>query len=242
MKLKLGKMTSKEMAIWFNLSYNTYKNKIAYYLEKLEDYCEFERIYGGIIVKEIYIEEYDKNLSINDQKLVLEEIRSCIETQGGLSTISGMSRKCVKNQIFPSISTAKKRISKASLNLFGETKTLTSHGTAGSREYLWAIKLDDYNHYRYMTKEEEKRFDDIICTCYAIKPEQVKQAALLENQLKEKEIDVDEYFELKNRLGLNTFKDCIFKFKEETGYMIVKCTKHEIENSMPWEDENQEEK
>lgn len=242
MKLKLGKMTSKEMAAWFNLSYNTYKNKIAYYLEKLDDYCEFERVYGGIIVKEIYIEEYDKNLNINDQKLVLEEIKSCIENQGGLATISGMSRKYAHNQTFSSVSTAKKRISKASLNLFGETKALTSHGIAGSREYLWAIKLDDYNHYRYMTEEEEKRFDEIICACFMVEPARIKRTALLENQLKEKEINVDEYFELKERLGLNTFKDCIFQFKEETGYMIVRCTKHEIENTMPWEDENQEEK
>lgn len=242
MKLKLGKMTTKELATWFGVAYSTFRKNSAERFEKLEDYCEFERVYGGVIIKEIYIEEYDKNLNINDQKFVLEEIKSCIETQGGLSTINGMSRKYTHNQTFSSLSTAKKRISKASLNLFGETKTLTSHGIAGSREYLWAIKLDDYNHYRYMTEEEEKRFDEIICACYMIEPARVKQEALLENQLKDKEINIDEYFELKDRLGLNTFKDCIFKFKEETGYMIVKCTKHEIENNMPWEEEKQEEK
>lgn len=242
MKLKLGKMTTKELATWFGVAYSTFRKNSAERFEKLEDYCEFERIYGGIIIKEIYVEEYDKNLNINDQKLVLEEIKSCIETQGGLSTINGISRKYTHNQTFSSLSTAKKRISKASLNLFGETKALTSHGIAGSREYLWAIKLDDYNHYRYMTEEEEKRFDEIICACYMVEPARIKQAALLENQLKDKEIDIDEYFELKDRLGLNTFKDCIFKFKEETGYMIVKCTKHEIENNAPWGGENQEEK
>lgn len=42
MKLKLGKMKSQDMAIWFKISYNTYKNNIPNYLAKLEDYCDFE--------------------------------------------------------------------------------------------------------------------------------------------------------------------------------------------------------
>lgn len=229
MKLRLNKMTSKEMAMWFGISYNTYKNKIASYLEKLEDYCEFERIYGGVIIKEIYLDEYDKNLNIKDQELVLKEIKTCIETQGGLSTIAGMSRKYAKHQDYQSVSTAKRRLSKASLVLFGETKELISHGTIGSREYVWAIKLDEYNHYRFMTKAEEKRFDEIITDCYAAEPDKIKKAALLEDQLKKEEIDVKEYFELKERLGLDTFKDCIFKFHEETGFLVVRCTRHEIE-------------
>lgn len=228
-KLKLGKMTTQELATWFGVAYSTFRKSSAERYEKLEDYCEFERIYGGVIIKEIYLDEYDKNLNIKDQELVLKEIKTCIETQGGLSTIAGMSRKYAKHQDYQSASTAKKRLSKASLVLFGETKELISHGTMGSREYVWAIKLDDYNHYRFMTEAEEKRFDEIITDCYAAEPDKVKKAALLEDQLKKEEIDVKEYFELKERLGLDTFKDCIFKFREETGFLVVRCTRHEIE-------------
>jgi hypothetical protein len=112
------------------------------------------------------------------------------------------------------------------LELFGDTKELISSGEAGTREYLWAIKINDFNQYRLLTEEEEKIFDDIICQCYSSNPEKIKMANLLEDGLRKGEIDVKDYFESKERLGLNSFQDCIWKFREETGHMIVRCTKH----------------
>ena len=98
MKLKLGKMKSQEVAAWLGISYNTYRNNIDKNLSKLEPFCEFEKVYGGIIVKEIIIEEYDKHLQFNDDKLYIAEIKRCIEEQDGLSTVSGMARKFVQAQ------------------------------------------------------------------------------------------------------------------------------------------------
>lgn len=47
---------------------------------------------------------------------------------------------------------------------------------------------------------------------------------LLRDALRDKEITSDEYFEQLDRLGLDTFRDCIFKFRDETGFMVVRCT------------------
>lgn len=234
MKLKLGKMTSKEVAQWFGISYNTYTHKIPQYLEKLEDYCDFEKIYGGVNIKEIFTEEYDKNLTKRAEDIFLNEIKECIKTQGGLSTISGMARK-YKQELGP-FSTAKRQLAKAGNKLFGETKSLTSTGEAGSREYVWAIKINDYNRYRYMTEQEEELFDSIIKTFYTKDIEKVKKKALLEKSLIKKEITVDEYVEQQELLGLDTFAACIFNFKDRTGNMIVRCTRHEVEESLKWED------
>ena len=74
---------------------------------------------------------------------------------------------------------------------------------------MWAIKLSDYNHYRLLTPEEENRFNEILSAYYSTEVERVKQAALLETALREKTINSDEYFERKDRLGLNLFRDCI---------------------------------
>ena len=62
-ELRLGKMTSKEIAEWLGITYNTYKKNVKKHLEKLDGFCDFEQIRGGINVKEIYISIYDKNLS-----------------------------------------------------------------------------------------------------------------------------------------------------------------------------------
>ena len=112
MKLKIGKMTSKELAQWINVSYGTYTHNIDKYLSIIEDYCDFEKVYGGIVVKEIYIEEYDKSLSLKDEKIYLKEIERCIAEQDGLSTIAGMSRKLVKEGTFDSYKTAERIMSK----------------------------------------------------------------------------------------------------------------------------------
>lgn len=227
--LKLGKMTSKELAEWFGITYNTLRNHGKVYYDKLELYCQFERIHGGIVISEIYIDTYDKTLNIKDKQMYLEEIKHCVATQDGLSTINGMIRKFEsEGRGFSSKSAGQRRLRRAGLELFGDTKELISSGEAGTREYLWAIKINDFNQYRLLTDEEEKLFDDIICQCYSSNPEKIKMANLLEDGLRKGEIDVKDYFESKERLGLNSFQDCIWKFREETGYMIVRCTKHQL--------------
>lgn len=229
MKLKLGKMKSQEVAAWLGISYNTYRNNIDKNLSKLEPFCEFEKVYGGIIVKEIIIEEYDKNLQFNDDKLYLTEIKRCIKEQDGLSTVSGMARKFVQAKQYNSERTARRRATRSRNILFGNDKNICSTGIAGSREYVWAIKLDDYNHYRLMTEEEEERFNKIIEICYSSNPEKIKRAALLEEAYRKSEtMSKEEYFEERERLGLNVFKECIFQFRDETGLIVVHCSRHEL--------------
>ena len=60
MKLKLGKMSSKEIAQWFGLSYGSYRVKKKDKLEELKDYADYEEVYGGVNIKNIKEEEYSK--------------------------------------------------------------------------------------------------------------------------------------------------------------------------------------
>ena len=93
MKLTLGKMTSKQLAQWFGVLPSTYSHNIPSYLSRLENYCKFEKVYGGVIISEIYIEEYDRGLKFKDEKMYLEEIKECLEKRDGLATLSGILRK-----------------------------------------------------------------------------------------------------------------------------------------------------
>lgn len=236
MKLRLGKMTSRELANWFNISYNSYKNHIAKFLDQLDVYCEFEKIYGGIIIKEIFIEDYDKNLLQRDKELYLKEIKNCIESQSGLSSVAGMSRKYVQEGAYSNISTANKRLTKAGTTLFGVTKDLISCGEIGKREYIWAIKINNYNKYRLMTPEEEEIFNNLITTYYNSDPDKVKKVKLLERALRKKEITSDEYFEQIDMYQLDTFSECLYRFKEKTGKTIARCSRHELEEGTEFED------
>ena len=56
-------MTSQEIAEWMGISYKgTYANNPKKYLIQLDNFCDFEKIYGGVIIKEIYQSVYEKNM------------------------------------------------------------------------------------------------------------------------------------------------------------------------------------
>lgn len=106
-----------------------------------------------------------------------------------------MSRRFVQEGYFSSERTAHRRLTETLIPLFGITSECFSQGEIGRRNYIWAIKLDDFNHYRLLTEEENKRFNKIIASCYMGSPEKIRQEMLLRDALRDKEITSDEYFE-----------------------------------------------
>ena len=67
-ELKIGKITTEELASWF---YTTKKNLSKHkkdFLKILKECCEFESVYGGIIVNKIYKSTYIKNGANQEQK------------------------------------------------------------------------------------------------------------------------------------------------------------------------------
>lgn len=149
--------------------------------------------------------------------------------QDGLSTVAGMSRKLMQAGEFNSFSTAKRHMSRAGNLLFGKVENMHGEGILGSRDAVWGIKLDDYNHYRLMTEEEENEFNEMLKIYYSSNPEKIKQAALLDVEYKNSDsMTKEEYYNKREMLGLELFGDCIYKFMEKTGLLVVHCTKHDL--------------
>lgn len=230
MELKLGIMTNKELAEWFEVSPKTFSNKRKFYLEKLKEFCQFSEgsKRGQYIIEEIYYPIYIKNLN-GDEEVYLKLVK---EADEHLTSISGMAEvlSCTEEYRQSSIGSIKYRMRKAGVAGFGITRDDSSYGKYGSRKYVWAIKLYDRdNHYRHLTEEEEKIFDELITAVYMSEPERVKKAALLEKTFKEdKDMTKEEYFEQKELLGLDVFYDVIRKFTDKTGLQIVHATEHDI--------------
>lgn len=235
MSLHLGKMTRQELAQWFGVSYGSFRNKSQHYFDLLEDYCTFEVIYGGVNIIDIDIYEYDKDRNIKNEQMFMQEIQQCVDTQDGLSTIAGMARKFTSQGKFTKVNTAERSLRKTGNRLFGVTKELGSHGEKGFREYIWAIKIDDMNIYRLMTKEEEEKFDDFIEKYYSSATDKIKMLALLEDTFETTDMEKKEYLLEKKKLGLDLFGQVIKLFHAETGLLVVKCTKHELSKAHIWE-------
>lgn len=231
MTLTLGIMKNEELATWFNIKLKTFKDGRKKYLSKLKSFAKFTEIRGGVVIEEIYIPTYVKNLD-DDVKLYLQEAQ---KAEDNITSISGISELLCAKEEFNNVGlrTMEGRMARAGIKAFGITKEEESRGIYGSREYVWAIKLYDApNHYRYMTREEEQRFDEIIVSFYTSSADRVKKAALLEEAFKsDTSMTKEQYFEAKERLNLNVFTDVIWQFKSETGLQIVKATAHDIDEN-----------
>ena len=221
MQLKLGKMTSSELASWFNVSKKSFTNNANRYLEKLSDFARFERVWGGVEILEIYLDEYVKGYNIIDDTYFDREIDRCIREQDGLASISGMANKArleVKEYEDLADSSLRYRLGKAAARGYG------SNGSLGFRQREWAIKLDDYNHYRPLSEEEYRVFIEITSEYQEKNPEKSIEKEKLEIRLREKEIDVDEYFKLVDSQELSVFPQIMWEFSARTGLKLVLAT------------------
>lgn len=225
MKLKLGKMSTKEIAKWLGVSYDTFRKNKKKFLSKLDLYAIYEPVYGGAIIKEIFIEEYDKNL---DKEIDVQFLKEVTTAKDNLSTMSGMARKFCRNDV-KKINNTRNQLTKTRNKLFG-TGEKGNYGITGCREYVWAVKLSDYNVYRLLTDKELEVFNALIEKVYGVDNiEKIKANAILDQMYRESEdMTKEEYFELKESKGFNFFEQVIQSFKALTGLQLVHANKYEL--------------
>lgn len=229
-QLIMGKISSRELADWFGYSYSTYRKKKLILMERLLQYCDFEEIFGGIIVKEIYIEEYVGDLELDIQEY-LNQVRKY-----PLNSISNIAEEIKEFPRYSNLSKSQRerRMSQAGKLGFGETKEEDSRGIYGTRRYQWSIKLDkpaaNGKPYRDLTAEEQQIFNEYTTAVFGERPEVIQNLKLLDDKFKNTDMTKEEYLNHEARLAFDgTFQDVIFKFREETGLMIVRATDHDLD-------------
>lgn len=234
MNLKLGKMTGHEIAEWLGISYNsTYRNNPTEQIKKLGGYCEYQQVRGGVIISKIYTGIYYGDLS---KKLVKAYVKNVQERKNGLSSVAGVTRDLQhKNEEYADMkyATLYYQLGKAGELTYGKTNLTPCtefEGAYGSRYSVWAIKLDDFNHYRWFTAKEEKMFDEIISCYYGSDPKKVKQLAILDDAFRKNEITKEEYFQKKDEMDLDFFAQCILRFRDKTGLIVARVQYH-VDNS-----------
>lgn len=246
-KLHLGKMTGHEISEWLGVKYSRYHSTRLKQLEKLEGYCEFEIVRGGIIVKEIYTETYCKDLNV--RKTIDKELKTkAKKTHYALSSASGVMRvHCFENEdanentiYYKASKELEAMFDKTNINV--EEEGIRYQGPCGYREKTWAIKIGELNDYRELTEEEDKLFGELAEKFYHLPAKKAKMVALLDKELKKKEITTEKYIELKEEImGGNYYSNIIMPFIEQTGKILVQVQRYWCNNEYlciecPWED------
>lgn len=161
MKLKIGKMTTKELAQWFGISYGSFRVYKDTKLKELEDYAEFDIIYGGVIITKIKDEnmlEYVKTHS--KSKEIIYNAFDEEWSAEGIDTCSNVALKIYdkhKNELSIAETTAYSYTIAARNELYG--RPFVDMGKLGSCRYLWVKVTGEENGVKTLevfTDEEDK--------------------------------------------------------------------------------------
>lgn len=238
-QLKLGKMTTEELADWFGVTKKSYTNNREKYLEKLQLFANFEPIHGGVSITEIIYPEYDKLYKQKDDELVFKEIEYCVEKQEGLASIAGIGRKLAQtNEEYQnlSVSQCEKRISHATKRQFGEYCEDLFYdlyaGPKGKRERVWAIKLSNLNEYRMLTDQEREIWYQLLENWNKKKKgKDIEDEVSAIQKLAKGELTAQQFVaEWVARNGASFYSSVVDAFRTKTGKQIVFIAKYEIGN------------
>lgn len=246
------KVSSSELADWFGIAYSTYRSQKKKRLEELKGFCDYDEVYGGVIIKKVYFDEYYKYQ--DDENRVLKVINDKyfnMDGQGGtaydeLNSISGIAQVLQKqypkdygNKTFRVI---EKRVSRVMKKCFGviTRESPLAQGGIGVREYVWAVKLEGDNNYRYKTREEDELFKEIIKAAYAENAkERIEEEELLKDAMRERislgeEVSFADYENARRRgkYYVDFKSEVLDVFREKTSCLLVRVTRYEVERSI----------
>ena len=164
--LKLGKMKTDEIAAWFGLAgknrAQTFRNDKERYLRELEEYADFDVVYGGVFIRGIKIpgdDIYIKGRS-ESKKLILK-VFDDEWADSGLDTCTNVNNKIMKkysNELAVSKDTAYRYTLNAKKILFGIA--FKEMGRLGCCKYLWCKMYDQEDGISILepfTEEEHRR-------------------------------------------------------------------------------------
>jgi hypothetical protein len=230
MELKLGKMTTQELADWFGISYGSFRNVKKKKLEELTEFCFFEEIRGGInitaIINPVYVKNSQKIREIYEQGF--EELRQPIDT------VSNINEKIYDKyyEQLPTLSSAasgyRYAIEVRNANYGVPFKDV---GSLGRCYYLWCKveKQNDQDYYIQFTEEEENIKKTLLKQYFGTDEE---KDILIAQMVDAGEISEAEAYRLTREyrnLNGQGFMSFLKELEKQIGSKVVKATKFEKE-------------
>lgn len=217
MELKVGKMSSRELAQWFDKSYGSFRNKSDQYLELLRDYCDYEKIYGGVNITKVYCSTYNKD---QNKTLHLDIIKYLLDSPTPITGINAMAEK---------LGYSRYAVRKACNYCFGGGSR-TIKGIVGSKKRIWAVKtvnsedLDNIKYeYRELTADEKQKLHEYASAHYNLLDEMSNAFDILEES--EDAAEVVERLEAKKK---EYYDEVLGKLSSELEGWVVRATIYKI--------------
>lgn len=224
MKLKLGKMTLKELAEWFGISATTIRKKDAKAkrLEILKGFADYHLENSHIIIDKIYIPEFSKAYPIIKEKLPEVWHDNGLDTASRVGSEIYWKTPEVNAQI--SEKTSQGYAGRAKRELYGRNYIENDFGERGYSEYCWAKKRG--NDCEPLSAEQLEIISDCAKETYG--KINANKLALLYDALKNKEITQEEFNEsiIINQESLDEAYCEFYRLVEQRlGFIPIKVTR-----------------
>lgn len=207
-ELKLGKITLKELASWFGISYGSIRNKREKYFQELEEYANFkagER--GGVEILNIYIPVYVKK--DNNYQQIKQKIPAAWD-KSGLDLKKNVAQKLYSKEEFSiKYSTVYSYVCKASNELYGKPSSLEG-GEIGNCHWVLCVKDQNTGKLRWFTYEENQQKQELRAKYFNER-----------NQEEKKKQEIRESLKLqlkKNEISKEDYKEELFVLEESAAY------------------------
>ena len=222
-------MTNAELAEWFGIKPNSFRNTKTQKLEELKRFAEFEVEKTKVRITKIYKSVYVKKKSA-DYSIVKEEFTQ-VYNKSKIDTASNVSKKIYnkrKNDLTIKESTTYEYTRAARNELYG--KPFVGCGEKGVCRYIWAKQIGDGQYERF-NETEQAIYKRLLVKYFKGADE---KTIFVRDMIKRGEITEEEawgvYEDMMNlEQGFMNFK---IEMEEAIGYPIVRVT--EIENQINW--------
>lgn len=225
--LEEGFISSQDLAEWFNTSANNFSKHKKDFLEKLKDYCDFENKRGGVEILEVYRPAYIKNKNYQIVEDNFDKYWPCNRPET-CTHVGSLIHQDFEKQLTVKESTTIKHTAQARNVLYGKPVEEDSKGLKGTCAYIWCVKREDGEGYRYLTTEEEAIKQDLLIKYLGSADE---KTALIQMAIDRGEIaEKDGWKEYSKLMQLKrAFPAFLNAFTRETGCVLVKGTQIEPE-------------
>lgn len=220
--LKLGKMTSAELADWFNITSSTYTHNRKKKLEELKIFADFEEIYGGINITNIKIPIYAKRGS-RAYNIIRENFSNAWH-KSGYDTAARVGSQIWRNQAelknMISESTAKAYTARVRTEFYGRVYK-KEKGSLGWCKYAYVVS-NEWEEAILLTDEQNKKVSALIHDIYTNEQEPYIYEAYREGSITEEQYN--EFQEdWKNKSG-ERYEKFITELTELLGFYPTKVT------------------
>ena len=228
-ELKLGYMTNAELAEWFGIKPNSFRNTKTQKLEELKRFAEFEVEKTKVRITKIYKSVYVKKKSA-DYSIVKEEFTQ-VYNKSKIDTASNVSKKIYrkrKDDLTIKESTTYEYTKAARNELYG--KPFVGCGEKGVCRYIWAKQIGEGQYERF-NDTEQAIYKRLLVKYFKGADE---KTIFVRDMIKRGEITEEEAWQVFDDMmnleqGFMNFK---IEMEEAVGYPIVRVT--EIEDQINW--------